>query len=154
MSKGPIVKQPSAGGDDLATAYTLQVQLDAGTHLVLQTFVRRDDPLSIHHREADKLYAVVERQQWKKDVVGVKAALAEDEKMLANFEEDFNRIEADNAIKWKARNRNGEPKLTPQEETQREQCKTNAKRCRTEIQSKQALLAKLEKKLAETSVAE
>jgi hypothetical protein len=130
------------------------VQLDQATHFIQQTFVRRDDPIAVHHREADKLYAVIERQQWKKDLVNLKDALAQDEKMLANFEEDFNRIEADSAIKWKAKGKSGDPRLTPQEETQREQCKTNAKRCRSEIENKKDLVAKLEKKLAETTVAD
>ena len=151
--QGPISKAPPAGGDDVVTAYTLQVQLDQGTHFIQQTFVRRDDPIAVHHREADKLYAVIERQQSKKDLINLRDALAQDEKMMANFEEDFNRIEADSVIKWKSSNRKGEPRLTPQEETQREQCKTNAKRCRSEIENKKALLAKLEKKLAETPVA-
>jgi HD-GYP domain-containing protein (c-di-GMP phosphodiesterase class II) len=143
--QGPEVRDPEP--PEIATAFTLQVQLDNGKQMVLQSYLPRDAPIKDYHAFADKMHLVVERQQWKSDIVGLNGALEVERRSLQAAEADFSRVEKEHVEKWQNTGRKGDPKVTPAEDAHRKNARSNIQRFRDEIAKKEKLVADLEIKL-------
>jgi hypothetical protein len=151
MLEGPEVRE--AENEKVpATVITLTVPFEDGKHVVLQTFMARDAPTGDYHGVVDKLYCVVERQKWKSDIVGLKGAIEQDERLQEAQMADLIRIETKNALDWELRGKKGEPKLSNAEEAHRIQVRNNVTAIREGIAKKRALVDKLEGKLLDEPV--
>ena len=138
--------EQSTGGD-LAVAITLQATLDGGKQMVLQTYIGRDEEIGAYNKLTDKLYRVVERQEWKTHVVNLKTTIEADERTARAMEADYNRVEVDVAERWKVKGKQGDPRLTPQESAARSNLKTSIEARRENIAKLMALKDELEAKL-------
>jgi len=128
----PQVKSPP-GAEELACAITVQVTIDNGRMIVMQTYIGRDDPVGAYHDMLDKLGEAVDRQQAKYQLDGLKANLELHVTTLKNMEEDFNGIEARAEKAWAASQRKGPVKMSPNEIAQKGTAKTNIERYRQKI---------------------
>jgi hypothetical protein len=139
--------EQSAKQGDLAVAITVSAQVD-NKQIVLQTYIARDEPVGAYHKLVDKLTRVIERQEWKLHVVGIKATIETDKRTLKAMEADFQRIELDAAERWKAARKQGEVKLNLQETVAKNTSKTSIEARRENIAKFEAGLKELEQKLA------
>jgi hypothetical protein len=139
--------EQSAKQGDLAVAVTVQAQVDNKT-IILQTYIARDEPVEAYHELVDKLCLVIERQEWKTHVIGIKATLEVDRRTLKAMEADFQRIELDAADRWKAARKQGEVKLNLQEMNAKNNSKISIEARRENIAKLEAGLKELEQKLA------
>lgn len=147
MLEGPESINPEDAVKEVATAFTVQAQLDAGTHFVLQSYLPRDAAIGEYNALTDKLFSVIERRQWKNQLVDLKTQLAADEKNYEHFAEDFHGIEGRHAEEWQNRGKKGDPIIGAKERAAKHNAEQNLKRAKEETERKKTLIAALETKL-------
>jgi hypothetical protein len=142
--KGPEVKD--AAPDTIATAITIQGQA-GGKQMVVQTYLERDASIGAYHGFVDKMYRVMERQEWKELLEMHQRELFQDEKNMANYVTDFNSIGVNYAADWAARGKKGEPVLGAKEKAQKHNSENNIKNAKGSIDKHKKAIAELEQKL-------
>ena len=148
--QSPEVLDPEAAGKEMACAVTVQVQIDVGRSIVLQTYLPRDAEVKVYHDTLDKLGKAIDRQQAKYQLDGFKANLELHERTLKNLLDDFKAIDGRAEAAWQQRQKKGPMQLSPNEAAQKTTAATNIKRYRDEITKIEAEIAKCEGVIART----
>ena len=78
-----------------ALGYSVVVNLDGNRQLTMQCFVAEDEPAEVVNAKLDRVFAVIDRQKARYDIVGEREELEKESAALAQFEEDLARVDAD-----------------------------------------------------------
>jgi hypothetical protein len=133
---------------DVALGVTLNVPMEGGKTLILQTGISRDAPLHEQQALMEKLVRFSEREEWKVHVVNLKAVIEKDKHTLDAMKSDFIRVQTDSELNWKHRGKKGEPELTPEEQRNRSNLLVSMKAQKGRIEDNEKLLCEIEAKLA------
>lgn len=133
---------------EVAIGLTLQSQVNPRRTIIMQTAIARDAPVKELHALADKLSAIVDRQEARFDLEGVMASIEADERSLASVTDRFQNIAVLATIEWKKRGKRGEPTLNNTEEQAKVSCAENIKALRVAIEKKRGEAKELEAKIA------
>jgi len=136
---------PEEGVREVAAAITVSVNLTDRRNIVVQTYIPRDASIEDYNEVLDKVGKAVDRQEAIYRIVDLKVNLETHKRTLKQLEDDYSRIEAKNAAEWKARNKQGEPRLNPNELAQKSTAEQNIKRYRVEITKIEADIAACQK---------
>jgi hypothetical protein len=78
-----------------ALGYSVVVNLDGNRQLTMQCFVAEDEPNEAVNAKLDRIFAVIDRQKARYDLVNEHEELSKESTMLAQLEEDLARVDAD-----------------------------------------------------------
>jgi hypothetical protein len=135
-------------GPDIAVAVTIQSDVNPRRKIVMQTFIGRDVHVKEFHALTDKLSSVIDRQEAKFDLEGLKLNIEADRRGLEAAKDAYANIEKLNASQWQSRGKKGEPVLSPAETQSKLNHATNIRAFNKAIEKKEAEVAELEAKIA------
>lgn len=78
-----------------AIGYSIIANLGDDRQMTVQCFVAEDEPLGVIAAKVDKVLAVVDRQKARYSIRDLQKELVTHEQKLAQFEEDFAKVEAE-----------------------------------------------------------
>lgn len=128
-----VVSRDAEPAKGIAVAVTVSTQLGDGRSIVMQTYLDRDAEQGQFDGTLDKLGAVVDRQEAKYQLRGLKANLEVHEATLKQLETDYAKIEQNATAEWTKRGKKGTPQLAASELAQKGNAEQNIKRYRQEI---------------------
>ena len=76
-----------------ALGYSVVVNLDGNRQLTMQCFVAEDEPSEVVNAKLDRVFAVIDRQKARYDLVGENEELSKERGTLAQLEEDLARVD-------------------------------------------------------------
>ena len=132
-----------------ALGISIESQVDNTRKIVFQTFI----PQASSSKEIDvllnKLLGCTERIGAANQMKVWKQKLVSDQGHLENFKKALGTVDARQQEQWTASNRQGKFKLTPQQEAERNACKSSIERYLNEIEIDKLNIAQYEQTLAE-----
>ena len=78
-----------------ALGYSVLVNLDGNRQLTMQCYVAEDEKAEVVNAKLDRVFAVIDRQKARYDIVNEHEELSKESMMLAQLEEDLARVDAD-----------------------------------------------------------
>lgn len=115
-----------------ALGISLNAQFAAGRQVVFQTHVAQETAPEEINRLLDKMNAAVDRQEAFYRIEELENALERDKQILYSITHNMENVEQNMQLKYEARGKRGEFKLSPQEAIQKKQAQDNLVR-QTEI---------------------
>ena len=134
---------------DPAVAFTVQISLDGSRQLMFQTALERDAPVERYHEVLNKISDAIEMQAMRSELPALLRELEMDERGLETAMENFEFVEVKNETEWRAKKKQGEPKLSPAEQANKLSFGNNVKAFRRAIEKKKTRIAELKEKLGE-----